>query len=175
MPIHTHVVSSTPGRTRFKVPPHRRTHQQMEQLAASIEAHPDVQGVQFNTQTGSLLVHHDPNQAILHEVKDALRDLGCVFADVTGTSELVSFKDESGKNLDFDSAIEHLNSQVLELTNGIVNLQYVLPLGLGLLAVLQFLTFGWQFDIVPWYVLFYFAVDSFIKLNLQEEPETVTS
>ena len=96
---------------------------------------------------------------------DALRDLGCVFADVTGTNELITVKSESGTDLNFDSAIADLNQRVLELTNGIVDLRFVLPVGLGTLAVLQLMTFGWQFEVVPWFVLAYFAFDSFIKLN----------
>jgi len=166
----TQVVSSIPGRTRFRVPPKRRNHQEMERIANGLQAHPDVHNVQINVQTGSILVHHDPDRSDVHEVKDVLRDLGCMFTGVTGTSDLIPVKDQSGKNLDFNSAIADLNERVLQLTNGMVDLRYVLPVGLGALAVLQLLTYGLQFEIVPWYILAYFAIDSFIKLNFDEEP-----
>jgi hypothetical protein len=169
------VVSSIPGRTRFKVGPKRRNHQEMERLASGLEAHPDVRDVQYNVQTGSILVYHDPHQSDVHEISRVLRDLGCVFSGVTGTSDLVSIDDQSGNKLDFNSAIADLNQQVLQATNGLVDLRYVLPIGLGALSVLQFLTFGWQFDIVPWYILAYFAIDSFIKLNFDEDPNTQSS
>jgi len=171
---HTEVVSSTPGRTRFKLPSHRRNYQEMERIASGLQAHPGVSDVQFNTQTGSILVHHQSHHASLHQVKGCLEDLGVIFADVTGTSDLLSLG-KSDSSPDFNSAITDLNQQVLEITNGVVDLRLILPLGLGALAVLQFLTFGWQFDIVPWFVLAYFAVDSFIKLNDNQGPATQTS
>ncbi len=169
------IVSSIPGRTRFKVSPDHHNVQEMEKLASGLEAHSDVHDVQYNVQTGSILVHHDPHHAIFNEVKDVLRDLGCVFSDITGTAELVSIKDESGNNLDFNSAISDLNERVLQATNGMLDLRYVLPLGLGTLAVLQLLTYGWQFNVVPWYILAYFAFDSFLKLNFNEESATQSS
>lgn len=170
---HNQVISHTPGRTRFKLPPHRRSYQEMERIASGLQAHPDVHDVQFNTQAGSVLVHHDPHRSNVHEMKDVMRDLGVVFADVSGTSDLLSVGTSGGENsFDFTSAISDLNQQVLAITNGVVDLRYIVPLGLGGLAVLQLLTFGWQFDLVPWFVLAYFAVDSFIKLDLNQDPAT---
>jgi len=174
-PQHTQVVSSIPGRTRFKVPQKRRNSQEMERLTNSLQAHPDVHDVKYNVQTGSILVHHDPQHSDANELKDVLRDVGCVFTDVTGTSDLVSAGSSDGNGFDFGSAIADLNERVLQLTNGTVDLRYILPLGLGALAVVQFLTYGWQFDIVPWFILLYFAIDSFIKLNFDQQPETQSS
>ncbi len=165
------VVSSSPGRTRFKLPPHRRNYQEMERISSGLQAHPDVHDVQFNTQTGSILVHHDPHRSDQHEMKDVLRDLGCIFGDITGTEDLLSVGTSEG-SLDFGSAISDLNQQVLLATNGVVDLRYIIPVGLGALAVLQFLTYGWQFDIVPWFVLAYFAVESFSRLDLNQDPAT---
>jgi len=170
---HTQVVSSSPGRTRFKIPPHHRNYQDMERLSSGLQAHPDVHDVQFNTQTGSILVHHDPHRSDVHEMKDVMRDLGVIFADITGSADLLSIGTSGGdSSFDFTSAITDLNQRVLLATNGVVDLQYVVPLGLGALAVVQLLTFGWQFDLVPWFVLAYFAVDSFIKLDLNQDPAT---
>ena len=167
----THIASTIPGRTRFKVPPKRRNPEEMARLASGLQAHPDVHDVQYNAQTGSILVHHHHHPDTVGDVCDTLRDLGCVFADVTGTKELITIKSQSGTDLDFDSAISDLNRRFLELTNGLVDLRFVLPIGIGTLAVLQLITFGWQFEVVPWYVLAYFAFDSFIKLNFSQNGD----
>ncbi|MBV8884618.1 MAG: hypothetical protein JO235_11570 [Chroococcidiopsidaceae cyanobacterium CP_BM_RX_35] len=175
-PQHSQVVSHTPGRTRFKLPPHRRNYQEMKQIASCLQSHPDVHDVRFNAQTGSILVHYDPHRSDLQEMKGVMRDLGVVFADVTGSADLLSLS-SSGKesSFNFNSAISDLNQQVLALTNGVINLRYVLPLGIGVLAVLQLITFGWQFEVVPWFVLAYFAIDTFIKLNSNQEPDIQNS
>ncbi|MBV9387238.1 MAG: hypothetical protein JOZ78_12515 [Chroococcidiopsidaceae cyanobacterium CP_BM_ER_R8_30] len=173
---HSQVVSHTPGRTRFKLPPHRRNYQEMERIASGLQSHPDVQDVQFNTQTGSILVHHDAQHSDLQEMKGVMRDLGVVFADLTGSADLLSVGSSGGEgSFDFNSAISDLNQQVLALTNGIIDLRYVLPIGLGALAVFQLMTFGWQFDVVPWFVLAYFAIDSFMDLNSNQEPAAQNS
>jgi hypothetical protein len=142
----------------------------MERIASGIQAHPDVQNVQFNTQTGSILVHHDPHRSNSHEMKGVMRDLGCIFGDITGTEDLLA-AGTSDNSLDFGNAISDLNKRVLEITNGVVDLRLVIPLGLGALAVFQLLTYGLQFELVPWFVLAYFAVDSFFKLDLNQDPE----
>lgn len=173
---HTEVASHTPGRTRFKLPPHRRNYQEMERIASGLQSHPDVRDVEFNTQTGSILVHHDPKHSDLHEMKGVMRDLGVIFADVTGSADILSVGSSGGESsFDFNSAITDLNQQVLALTNGIVDLRYVVPIGLGALAVLQLMTFGWQFDVVPWFVLAYFAIDSFIDLNSSKQAPATHS
>ena len=173
---HTNVVSSTPGRTRFRVPPKRRNYQEMERIASGIQANPDVDDVQFNVQTGSILVHHKSHHGSFQNICDTLRDLGCVFGDVTGTSELLPLNGKSAENkLDFDTAISDLNKRVRQATNGMVDLRFVLPLAFSALAVVQFLTYGLQFELVPWFVLAYFAVESFIRLNFNQAPATQSS
>jgi hypothetical protein len=58
-------------------------------------------------------------------------------------------------------------------TNGIVNLQLLVPFGLGALALRQLLRYGWQIEAAPWYVLAYAAFDSFIKLHYTRDGERV--
>jgi hypothetical protein len=58
-----------------------------------------------------------------------------------------------------------LNTQTLFLTNGWMDLPTVTAAGLGLIALRQLLTKGAQMDALPWYVLTWYAFDSFIKLH----------
>ena len=163
---HTQIVSSIPGRTRFKLPTHKPDPQEMAKIANNLQAHPDVHNVEYNAKTGSILVHHDSHESSLENIKDIMQDLCVVFADITGASELIPLegKSENGGS-DLTSVLCDFNERVVNATNGVIDLRFVLPLGIGALGVLQFLTYGWQFEIIPWYVLIYFAIDSFIKLN----------
>ncbi|WP_228054719.1 DUF5132 domain-containing protein [Gloeocapsopsis crepidinum] len=67
-------------------------------------------------------------------------------------------------------AFKDINTQVRQATNNMADLQLLLPLGLGAIALRQLLTKGLQIEEIPWYVLAWYAFDSFIKLN-----ETPTS
>ncbi|MGV2827982.1 DUF5132 domain-containing protein [Myxosarcina sp. GI1(2024)] len=68
-------------------------------------------------------------------------------------------------------AVSELNEKVDWLTNGYVDLRFLLPLGLGTLALGQLLIQGPQLDKIRWYNLAWYAFDSFNKLN-QPKPET---
>jgi hypothetical protein len=165
----TQVVSSIPGRTRFKVPQHRRNEEDMARIASGMQKHSGVQSVEYNTRTGSILVHHDTQQS-LNDIKDIMKDLGVAFADITGTSDLIPLNGKSDQKADISTVLYDLNQRVVNATNGIVDLRFVLPLGLAGLGILQLLTFGLQLEVIPWYVLIYFAIDSFIRLNFKSAP-----
>lgn len=166
---HTQVVSSIPGRTRFKVPQLSRNQEDMARIASGIQEHLGPESVEYNTKTGSILVHHDTDQHTLDDVKGIMKDLCVIFADITGACELIPLNDKSEEG-DFSSVIYDLNQRCVNTTNGIIDLRFVLPLGLGALGVLQLLTYGLQFELIPWYLLIYLAIDSFIRLNFDPEP-----
>jgi hypothetical protein len=52
-----------------------------------------------------------------------------------------------------------------------VDLRFLFPLSLSLLALRQLLVKGWQLELIPWYVLAWYAFDSFIKLHPTEIRE----
>ncbi|WP_448573559.1 DUF5132 domain-containing protein [Trichothermofontia sp.] len=58
-----------------------------------------------------------------------------------------------------------LDTQTRTLTRGWMDLKTLVPLGLGAIALRQLLTKGLQLDAIPWYVLAWYAFDSFIILN----------
>jgi hypothetical protein len=82
---------------------------------------------------------------------------------MNGKSEMAS---------DLTTAISDLNKQVGLATNGVVDLRLLVPVGLGALAIRQLLRNGLQIEAAPWYVLAYYAFDSFIKLHYTAEPST---
>ncbi|UZQ54483.1 DUF5132 domain-containing protein [Trichothermofontia sichuanensis B231] len=65
-----------------------------------------------------------------------------------------------------------LDVQTRALTRGWVDLKTLVPLGLGAIALRQLLTKGLQLDAIPWYVLLWYAFDSFVILN--RTPATIT-
>ncbi|MFM6157086.1 MAG: hypothetical protein ACKO3K_19875 [Cuspidothrix sp.] len=63
------------------------------------------------------------------------------------------------------NAVFLLNKRVERATDGTVDLRFMFPLALGILSVRQLTIKGLQLDIIPWYVLAWYAFDSFLKLN----------
>lgn len=170
-PQHTQIVSSTPHRTRLRVSPKRRTKAEMMRIAEAFKASPDVSEVRTNLQTGSIVVHHDYRHKSLEDISATLQDLGIILGTVVGVEmPLMNGKSAVASNL--TSAVSDLNQRVGESTQGIVDLRFLIPVGLGILAIRQLLRNGWQIEAASWYVLAYYAFDSFIKLHYTEEPST---
>jgi Protein of unknown function (DUF5132) len=63
------------------------------------------------------------------------------------------------------NTVSEINTHVRQATNGIVDLQLLFPLGLGAIALKQLLQKGFELEEIPWYVLAWYAFDSFVKLN----------
>jgi Heavy metal associated domain 2 len=154
---HVRVASSSPGRVRLRVHPAERSPERMEKLRERLEAHPDVQSVEVNPQTGSVLVRGESTQ----KLKAAL-------------GQLVEQVEQAGpERLPEVAAVElvkRLNSRVNQASQGRLSLSWAVPalfVGFGLR---QLLLEGLTLGAVPWYVLIYYGVDSFIKLNPEHAP-----
>ena len=81
-----------------------------------------------------------------------------------------------GKSL--TDAISDLEGRLGFSTERILNLRLLVPLGFGVLALLQLARRGFQIESAPWYILAYFAFESFTRLNSPDEkcaPEELSS
>ncbi len=166
---HTEVVSRTPTRTRLKVSIKRRNPQEMARIANAIKADPAVHDVQTNLQTGSIVVHHKPYSNTVENISATLGDLGIILGKVAGV-ELPVAQGKSDIAESLTDAVADLNQRVGSATDGVIDLRFLIPLGLSGLAIHQLLRNGWQIEAAPWYVLAYYAFDSFIKLHYTQEP-----
>jgi hypothetical protein len=155
--ILTKIVSDTPGRLRLRVARCHRQPEQMQRIAHALEAQPNISQVRTNVSHGSIVINHDGKDRSLENVVGTLVDLGIIFADVT--------EDKSDAAVDVSGAVVDLNKRVEQATNGAVDLRFLFPLGLSFLAIRQLVAKGLQFETIPWYVLAWYAFDSFIKLH----------
>jgi hypothetical protein len=167
---HTRIVSSTPGRTRVRVSEKRRTMEEMGRLAERLKERLNAIDAQINVQTGSIVLQHPQNG--LEEVCSVLKDLGVILTGLTDTG-VVWAGGRTRAASEITGAVYRLNHWFGLATNGIVNLQLLVPFGLGALALRQLLRYGWQIESAPWYVLAYAAFDSFIKLHYTRDGERV--
>ena len=156
-PISTKVVSSTPGRLRLRVAHSHRQPEKMQRIADVLSANSHVNQVKINVDHGSILINHDGEDGSLENLLTTLKDLGVIFADITeGNTEAAA---------GVSSAVVDLNQRVKQSTHGAFDLRILFPLGLATLSLRQLLNKGLQLEIIPWYVLAWYAFDSFIKLH----------
>ncbi|MCC5661659.1 hypothetical protein LC608_32890 [Nostoc sp. XA010] len=156
-PISTKVVSSTPGRLRLRVAYSHRQSEKMQGIGKALSANSHITQVKTNVHHGSIVINHDSQDGSLENVLATLKNLGIVFADVTkGNTEAAA---------GVSSAVVDLNQRVKQSTDGAFDLRILFPLGLASLSVRQLLNKGLQLEVIPWYVLAWYAFDSFIKLH----------
>lgn len=157
LPISTKVVSATPGRLRLRIAHPHRQPETMEYIANTLDAQTHIDEVRTNVNHGSIVIKYGGKDGDLSNVLASLKDLGIIFAEMTqgGTEAATTVS----------SAVIDLNKRVRQATDGVVDIRFLFPMGLGILAIRKLMMKGLQFDIIPWYVLAWYSFDSFIKLH----------
>jgi Heavy metal associated domain 2 len=165
-PIHLQVVSITPGRIRVRVAHQHREQQVMAQIASALKGFfPQIDRVRSNAQTGSITIYYSGDSDSFTEALTTLQDLGIIVTDAPmGKSQAA---------VAVTSAIANLNQRFNQATAGSVDLRFLFPLLLSVLALRQILTKSPGLKTSPWYVLAWYAFDSFMKLNnTKESPQS---
>ncbi|WP_414545081.1 HMA2 domain-containing protein [Nostoc sp. CCY0012] len=165
-PISTKIISETPGRLRLRIARPYRHDREMQRITNVLKAQPEISQVRTNINYGSIIINHDGDDETLEKVLTTLLDLGVNFVDITeGKSEAVT---------SITSAFADFNQQFEQATNGEVDLRLLFPLGLTMLSMRQIWVKGLQLEIIPWYVLAWYAFDSFMKLNSTNQVQNST-
>jgi hypothetical protein len=129
----------------------------MARLAKGLEKLPGISSVETSLHTGSLIVHHKKE---LGDIRPALTDLGVIMIAATGVEMRAH---------PLAQAIADLDRRLGPFARGFPDLKLLVPLGFGALAVIQLLRRGLQFEGAPWYILAFFAIESFTRLNMADE------
>lgn len=126
MKAKAHVAHSVPGRTRLRV--HNRHHDRafFHDLENRLARFPQVQSLETNPQTGSVLVHHT----------GAAFDLLMVAAEA-GLGELIDFEPPEPVARQLQSEFKLLDDIVQRATEGRLDLSTLAAFGLFTLAGIQ--------------------------------------
>ncbi|WP_427161507.1 HMA2 domain-containing protein [Aliinostoc sp. HNIBRCY26] len=163
-PISTKIISDTPGRLRLRIGHAHRQADTMQHIADTLKSKSNVQDVKTNLQHGSIVIKHDATDSSWEDVLATLEDLGVIFGEIgEGNTEAATT---------VASAVVDLNKRVKQATDGAVDIRFLFPLGLSILAVRQLIIKGLQLEIIPWYVLAWYSFDSFIKLHGITPPKS---
>jgi hypothetical protein len=148
------------GRVRVRVTKSERSLEQMEEIRDRLAEHPQVRTVDVNPATGSVLVTGDHTGHLRSALADVLtlvetvRQEGIQEAGVQATVDFVKQADQ----------------KLRTATNGRFSLRAVVPALFVTFGIRELLREGLTLGAVPWYVLIYYGVDSFLKLYPEYAP-----
>jgi hypothetical protein len=168
--IHAHLISKTPGRIRLRVVEDHRHSHKITPVVQALQDRLEIYRVRSHIKNGSLTLFHAQEHSNFEDVSAILRDLGVIVHDLTEESPLIP-EGKSEAASEVAKAVFDLNQRVKKATKGAVDLRFLLPLSFATLSVRQLLFKGLQLEIIPWYVLAWYAFDSFIKLHYTKDPE----
>lgn len=152
------IASSVPGRLRLRLPADAEGRNRLAAAAADLSGDRDLLAAHPRPTSTSLVVEYDP--ARVDDVWSRLRALGVSeSAGPLGSSSAVT--DPATR---VSAAASGINDQVLRRTHG-HDLRSLIPIGYGMLAVRQLLRGKQRIGDAPWYVLAWYASETFQKLQ----------
>jgi Heavy metal associated domain 2 len=155
--ILARVLRSWPGRLRLRVGRDQRTPERMRDLQQRLSSLPGVDSVAVNQRTGSVLMRGD-----------ARTKLEGVIGDVVQVVE--ESAPEAAPEAFAVALVKGLDDRLETVSGGRVSLRWLVPATFVGLGVRQLITQGFTLGAIPWYVLIYYGVDSFLKLYPEYAP-----
>ncbi len=153
------IASAVPGRIRLRAA-RRATAEQLIETARAVQSLPGVTDAEVRAQSASIVVRFDPRDA--EAVEAGLRETG-----VDLPADAVSRRGDPAKVV--ADAARAMNGAVgRRVPAG--DLRLLLPLGLGLLSVRQAMRGRDRLADAPWYVLAWYASETFFKFHGQPAP-----
>lgn len=136
--------------------------QHLELIRDRLADHPDVSSVEVNPATGSVLLtgHHADR---LHHALAEVVDLIAPVVQGDGLEPGV----EAAVNV-----VKLADYRLRNATGGRFSLRVLVPTTFIAIGIRQLIAEGLSIGAVPWYVLIYYGVDSFLKLYPELGPRT---
>ncbi len=172
LPISARLVSQTPGRLRLLLAQEFLQPEQMKRIASGLSQKVEIDRVRTNVASGSITIFYRIEQIDFAQISALLSDLGVIFGDIPPKKTITLGKSEAAAEL--IAGATELNQRVKRASNGAFDLRFLIPLGFSALALRQLLVKGVQLGAIPWYVLAWYAFDSFIKFHYSSEPQLPT-
>jgi hypothetical protein len=159
------------GRTRMRLSKELRTPEKMAAIQEQLSQHPDVQSVEINQRTGSVLIKHGherDGREVIKETFEGAEVLAGLILEVPIGEEEEGGGGEYGK---LDQTLADLTSRFDEWQarkTGIHGRGRVVASGIAGLGILQIALFGISLEMLPGPVLLYIAYDIHRKVSKEE-------
>lgn len=172
--IFAQILSQTPNRIRLRVFPSPQRTERIKLLVADLETQSAVDRVRSNFHSGTITIFHHSRSFDSVNLLETLANLGLIITNTPpNSSQLTSQSSIAAASV--TQVTKGLNQYIRQTSRGLFDLGFLVPLSFALLAWRQLSQKGWQFEMIPWYVLAWYAFDSFIKLqgiNVSSEETT---
>jgi hypothetical protein len=155
----------SPGRVRARLAKSERAPHVAEQVRSRLEEDPNVRRVDVNSSTGSVLVLGENTERLHSALSNVL-----TLIEAVGREDVP----EAGVEATVD-LVRRADEKLRAVTNGRFSLRALVPSLFITLGIRQLLRQGLSVGIIPWYVLVYYGVDSFLKLYPQYAPQQQTT
>jgi hypothetical protein len=155
------------GRLRIRV---TGSDDEVEEILRALEDRcGDRQGitsVATDARTGSALLAFDSDELDLAEAVELARSAHAALHELI-PPPVMDRVEHSASSVaqELGAAFSRADRAVLRATHGAVDLRMLFPLTLGALSVRQLLRTGPSVRTMPWYMLGYYAFDSYVKLH----------
>lgn len=160
------VASFVPGRLRLRLPAGPELRDRLALAAETLGARADVIAVEPRWHTGSLVVRYDP--AASDQLWGSLAELGLPRPASSATQvEAATTNQARGRVVE---GLARANELVARRTQG-PDLRTLVPVGLAMLAVRQLARGEQRLADAPWYVLAWYASETFQKFDGQRREE----
>ena len=159
------VTHSSPGRVRARVARTDRSGLDLEQVRRRLEANPDIESIALDQRTGSVLVQGPATDRLrfaLAEVLQLVDESGADGVGAAGVSIAVNL-------------VKGADGRLEQASGGRLSLRWIVPVSFAAVGVRQLVRQGLSAGSVPWYVLLYYAVDSFLKLYPEHAPRPASA
>ena len=168
------VVHAVPGRVRVKLNRDELTDEFSRELRSALLALSGVEDVRANRRTGSVVIHYDPDELDVGGLIDLARTANLLALDALAADPYASKQLPPSLTAQrVQRTFHEVDVRLAELSNGRWDLRSVVPAAFALLSARQILRDFGALGSAPWYVLAWYAFDSFIKLH-QEHSHPIT-
>ena len=161
------VVSATRGRARLKVSgPSDEVSEVLDRITQHCGDAESQVSVTTNARTGSALLSWDPEQLDVEHALELVRAAHTALSGVVPphVSKAIDRAASRSARMLWNE-LRVADGRVFDATHGAVDLRMLVPLGLATLSLRQLLRTGPQVAKLPWYMLAYYAFDTFHKFH----------
>lgn len=159
------VTHHLPHRTRLRVPREHRDPETLKKLHTKLKKTEGVSDVEINPRTGSVLIHHDEDPAILNNVGNAIDEVAGELFEAILAAEGIEIPGLSIFAHVIRERLSDMDNRLAVATNNVIDLKMLVPVaffGAGIIQAKR--NTGWL-DQVPAWVLFYYAYDAYMKFH----------
>lgn len=165
--------SKTPGRMRLRVRPEMRTPEAMAQIKENLEQHPDIDDVQMNIRTGSVVIRHshehDSHKLFWEAISevDLIGEAAFELPDEEGGEDPTDRLEKQLADLSYD-----IDRAIYKRTGENLHLGLLIPASIAGIGIAQIAVFGIGLELLPGPVLLWIAYDIYRRIG--KEPPFIT-